>query len=331
MDRQEEDLGMAPKLTRREFSSMLGWLGVGAPLPLLGPTEARMPFKLGIITDEITEDFGHALDFISGHALAWCELRELWGKNLMNLGRQELDRAKQLIETHHLEVSDIASPIFKYNLPEVPAQPEKVDKFGANFTDQDSERLLEKSFELAHFFGTRKIRIFAYLRVRPEDAEKAYPYVRDRLARAAEKAGKSGTTLVLENEPTCNVGTGAELGRILRHIGSPHLRGNWDPANAVVLNETPFPDGYRAVRGLFAHMHAKDVRRDARTGSLTWAPVGGGMLDWRGQIKALVDDNYDGTLSLETHYLRPDRNKEESTRESLDGLLKVIKETTKDE
>jgi hypothetical protein len=29
-------------------------------------------------------------------------------------------------------------------------------------------------------------------------------------------------------------------------------------------------------------------------------------------------------MSLETHYLRADKNKMESTRESLDGLLKLV-------
>src|SRR5437773_11383592 len=136
----------------------------------------------------------------------------------MNAPHEDLRRAKQLIEEHHLQVSDIASPIFKYNLPEVSAQPEPVDQFGASFTDKDSERLLLKSFELAKFLGTRKVRIFAYLRVRPEEAGKAYPIIRGRLAKAAETAGKNGIILVLENEPTCNVGTGKELGRILRDV-----------------------------------------------------------------------------------------------------------------
>ncbi len=285
-----------------------------------------MPFKLGIITDEISDDLGQALDFISKHSLPYCELRDLWKNNLMNAPRADLDRAKKLIADHHLHVSDLASPLFKYNLPEIPAPPEQVDQFGANFSDQDTERLLQKSFELAHFFGTKKVRIFSYLRVRSEDAEKVYPLVRDRLAKAAETARKNGITLVLENEATCNVGTGKELGRILRDVNSPNLRGNWDPGNAVVLNEIPYPDGYKEVRGLFVHMHAKDAQRDPATKRLTWVPVGDGIVDWRGQIKALRKDNYQGTLSLETHYRRPDGNKEESTRESLQGLLKVIKE-----
>ncbi len=317
---------MTPKLTRRDFSTKLALLGLGAACPAPGKSEERMPFKLGIITDEIAEDFGQALDFISHRSLAYCELRDLGKKNIMNASRGDLDRAKQLIEQHHLHVSNIASPIFKYNLPEVPAPPEHVDQFGASFTDKDSEKLLQKSFDLAKFFGTERIRIFAYLRVRPEEAEKAYPIIRARLAHAAETAKKNRIVLVLENEPTCNVGTGKELGRILRDVDSPNLRGNWDPGNVVVLNEVPYPDGYREVRGLFDHMHAKDAKRDPATNEVSWMPVGAGIVDWRGQIKALRDDGYPGTLSLETHYRRADGNKAESTRESLEGLLKIIKE-----
>ena len=114
---------MAHKWTRRDFSSLLAWMGVGAAWPALGISAKSMPFKLGIITDEISEDFEKALDFISHYSLAYCELRDLWKRNIMNAPHEDLRRAKQLIEEHHLQVSDIASPIFKYNLPEVSAQP----------------------------------------------------------------------------------------------------------------------------------------------------------------------------------------------------------------
>jgi L-ribulose-5-phosphate 3-epimerase len=314
-------------LNRRDFSASLAGLGLGFVLGAGGQGEAMAsnsgPFKLGIITDEISEKLEPALDFISSYSLPCCELRDLWGKNIMNSPPADLERARALIERHHLQVSDIASPIMKYNLPEMPALPEKRDTFHANFTDEDTEKLLHQSFKLAEFFGTNKVRIFAYWRV--SDPEKAYPIIRDRLAKAAALAGKNGMVLALENEHTTNVGTGKELGRILRDVNSPHLRGNWDPGNAVMLNEVPYPDGYGEVRGLFAHMHAKDAKKDAKTGKITWAPVGGGFVDWRGQIQALGADGYEGTISLETHYLRPDGNKLESTRESLEGLLRIAR------
>jgi len=280
-------------------------------------------FKLGIITDELTEDLEHALDFEAGYGLHWCELRGMWNKNIMNSPQEDLQRAKTLLGLHKMQVSDIASPIFKWNLPEIPAKAgEQRDTFKANFTEEDSDKLLEQSFRLARFFGTQKVRIFIYWRV--TDPEKAYPHVRDRLARAAQLAARNDMILVLENEHACNVGTGAELGRLLKDVNSVNLRGVWDPGNACMLGEVPYPNGYQAVQGLFAHMHIKDVRKRAQGGKLDWAPVGAGVIDFKGQFQALRRDKYDGTMSLETHYRRADGNKIESTRESLEGLLKVI-------
>ena len=280
-------------------------------------------FKLGIITDEITQNLDEALDFIGHYHLHYCELREIWSKNIMNLSQDELDRAKKAIAGHGIQVSDIGSPIFKWNLPEMPAKAtEARDEFSAKFTEEDGDRLLQQSFKLARFFGTHKVRIFSYWRV--ENPEKAYPMMRDRLAKAAKIASKNDIILVLENEHSCNVGTGKELGRLLKDINSPALRGNWDPGNAAMLDEVPYPDGYEAVKGLYAHVHVKDVRINKSTGKKEWAPVGGGIIDWKGQMQAFHRDGYAGTMSLETHYLRADKNKMESTRESLDGLLKIV-------
>jgi len=311
---------------RREFLKAAGAAWPGLAAGLQGPPDRREAtlFKLGIITEEISQDVDRALDFISSYELGFCELRGLWGKNIMNAPEERLERAKALIAKLRLRVSDIGSPVFKYNLPEMPARPEKRDTFHANFTDQDTQRLLEESFRLAKFFGTEKVRIFSYWRV--DDPEKAYPAVRDRLAKAAELAATNHIILVLENEHECNIGTGKELGRILRDINSPALKGNWDPGNAAMLHEVPYPDGYNQVQGLAAHVHVKDVRKNAKTGKLEWAPVGEGFIDWRGQLKRLRDDGYDGTMSLETHYRRSDGNAMESTRESLEGLFKILKE-----
>ena len=280
-------------------------------------------FKLGIITDELTTQLDEALDFISSYHLQWCELREMFGKNLMNSPKEDLDRARDLLAKHAIQLSEIGSPLFKWNCPQMPAKAnEKRDSFSAAFTEQDADQLLDHSFELARFFGTRMVRIFTFWRV--ADPSKAYPYVRDRMAKAAEVAAKAKIILNIENEHSCNVGTGKELGRLLTEVNSPSLRGVWDPGNATMLGEVPYPDGYEAVKGLFPHMHVKDSRKNATTGKLEWAPVGGGIIDFKGQFQALHRDRYQGTMSLETHYRRPDGNKVESTRESLEGLFKVL-------
>jgi len=314
---------MRTMLTRRNCLK----LPLAAAASRLGAAPAAINFQLGIITDEIAGPLDQALDFISSYRLEWCELREIWDKNIVNSSREDLDRARDLLGKHRIRVSEIASPLFKWNCPQMPAKTgEKRDTFSASFTEDDAEKLLYRSFGLAHFFGTRLVRIFSYWRV--ADPPKAYPYVRDRLAKAAEMAAASNIVLTLENEHECNIGTGAELGRLLREVGSPNLRGVWDPGNAVMLGEVPYPNGYQAVRGLCPHMHIKDVRKNDKTGKLEWAPVGGGVVDFKGQFQALRKDGYDGTLSLETHYRRADGNKVESTRESLEGLLAILKEVS---
>lgn len=310
------------RLTRRDV--LKGAAAVGALSGLAaGTPDPAHGFHLGIITDEVAPDLGEALKFISGYGLHWCELRELWGKNLMILPEADLSRAKGLIAHRGMHVSDIGTPIFKWNMPGAATKPsEKHDFAVGSFTEEDSDVLLNQAFKLARFFGTRKIRIFSYWRA--PDPEKVYPQVRDRLAKAALLAKNNDMVLVLENEHECNVGTGKELGRILRDVNSPALRGVWDPGNAIMLGEVPYPDGYLAVKGLFPHMHIKDARKNVLTGRLEWAPVGGGVIDFKGQFEALRRDKYAGTMSLETHYRRPDGNKMESSRESLLGLLKVV-------
>ena len=280
-------------------------------------------FKLGIITDEITSDLEEALKFSSSFGLHYCELREFWGKTFMNWPQEDLDRAKKLLAQYNIQVSDIGSPIFKWDLPGMPGKNENERATSkGTYSEADSDKMLEQSFKIAHHFDSRKVRIFSYWRV--EDPEKVFTRVSERLAKAAKLAAKNDIILVLENEYSCNVGTGKELGKVIKHVNSPSLRGLWDPGNAAFLGETPFPDGYEACKGTFAHMHVKDAATNPNTGKHAWMAVGGGTIDFKGQFAALRKDGYSGTMSLETHYRRPDGNKMESTRESLEGLLKVI-------
>ena len=92
-------------LTRRDLCKSA--LGCAAAFRLrAGQTNT---FKLGIITDELTGQLEDALPFLTSYHLDWCELREMWGKNIMNLSQEELDRARKLIDSASLKVSDIGS------------------------------------------------------------------------------------------------------------------------------------------------------------------------------------------------------------------------------
>jgi sugar phosphate isomerase/epimerase len=100
-------------------------------------------------------------------------------------------------------------------------------------------------------------------------------------------------------------------------VHHPALRVNWDPGNAYCAGETPYPSGYAALRGRIEHMHFKDARR-LPDGSAEF--VTRGEIDWQGQIQALMQDEYDGYISIETH-LRPKIAGAKSAFDRLSSLI----------
>src|SRR5262245_53430083 len=124
MVRMEQPVGHC--LSRRRFLSELGG-AAGIPLFSCAPANAvvpaavRGPFKLSVITDEISQDLGHALEVASKEfGLGYVELRSLWDKNIINLDEKEIRETRRLVEKFSLQVTDIASPLFKTDFPAAP-------------------------------------------------------------------------------------------------------------------------------------------------------------------------------------------------------------------
>lgn len=284
-----------------------------------------MTFTLSVITDEITNDFGRALEVAAKEfSLGFVELRELWGKNIMALDSKEIDEARRLLERYRLRVSSIASPIFKVDWPGAPTSrfSPKRDQFKAGYTFEQQDELLERGLELARAFNTANVRIFDFWRL---DDQTPYREAIDRrLADAAMKAGKRSVTLLLENEHACNTATAAEAARTLKAVQSPNMKLNWDPGNAAARGETPFPEGYALLpKDRIAYVHCKDIIRK-QDGTTEWMAMGRGVIDYVGQFRALKRDGYRGTLSLETHW-RGAATPEESTRQSMAGMKELLR------
>ena len=154
------------------------------------------------------------------------------------------------------------------------------------------------------------IRVFSYWRT--VDPEKCFDGIVKALSNLAEAAAKEGLIIGLENEHACNIGTAAETARILDVVKHPNLKLVWDPANAMVGGETPFPYGYGLLpKDRIVHVHAKDCHMEGHTP--IWGPLGTRSVDWKGQIAALLADGYSGYLSLETHWPGPNGNKLEGS------------------
>lgn len=283
------------------------------------------PFRLAVINDEISQDFGHACEVASkDFKLHWIEVRGLWNKTLADLDAKEIAEARRILEKNQLRVTDLASPLFKVDWPGAPRSQfsQQRDEFHANFDFNQQEQLLERTIELANVFQTDRIRCFDFWRLADQKPYRAA--INEKLRDATEKCAKSGKILVLENEGSCNTATGVEAAAVLHAIPNKNFMLNWDPGNAEQFGEDAFPKGYDALpKHRIGHCHCKDVavRPD---GKRVWAPVGAGIVDWVGQFRALKKQGYHYGVSLETHW-RGASTPEASSRISMQGLRDTLR------
>jgi len=308
-------------ITRRSLLAGLGAATLAHAARLRAA--AATSFHLSILTDEISQDFGHACEVASrDFGMGWVDLREAGGKNVMNWDAAQIADVKRVLERFNLRVACIASPIFKVDWPGAPKSSfsPKRDEFGASFGFKEQDQLLERAFELTKTFDTDRIRIFDFWRL---DDPKPHRAAIDEVIRgAAAKAAKRGVTLVLENEYACNTATGAEAGRLLGAIPDKALQITWDPGNAQFRDESPFPGGYAAIpKGRIGHVHCKDAAK--KDGKWEWMAMGSGVIDWAGQFRALKADGYRGACTLETHW-RGAGTPEASSRESFAGMKTLL-------
>lgn len=263
--------------------------------------------QLSAITDEISQNFEHALDVLSEYGATGAELRGLWGVNISDLSDDEIARAKSALDSRGIKTVCLAAPFYKCDLDS--AGPAKSSPGAMHLAQprgfEHQMELLRRCIRTAHMFETNLIRVFSFWR------KDAYtPEIESRIIDSFEEpaalAAAEGVVLGLENEHACYVGTGVEAARIVSAVNSPSLKIVWDPGNAFFADETPYPTGYNAVKPWLTHVHIKDGRMSPTADQgvrPVWCVVGEGEIDYVGQFAALKQDGYQGYVSLETHYV----------------------------
>ena len=255
----------------------------------------------------------------------WVELRSLWGKSLLSLKDDQLAEAHKILEKYKLQVTDIASPLFKTDWPGAPRSQygSKGDMHNApEATFKEQDEILEKSIALAKQFKTNKVRCFDFWRL--DDVKPYRDAIDEKLRQVADKAGKQGALLVLENEFECNTATGRESVRTLGAVNSRSLALNWDPGNAVMRGEMDaYPTAWEMLpKGRIHHCHVKNAVKDD-AGKIVWSPTVKGVIDWTGQFRALKAAGFRDAVSLETHW-HGAATPEESSRVSWTGMKKAL-------
>ena len=238
-------------------------------------------FRIGALTDIFSQEVAQAASAMRECGMKGAELRSVGGRNIIEVPDDELNRALESLRENALEVVAIDSMLFKCPLERLDTQ----------------SGLVERSFEIAKRAGARIIRAFSFYRV--AEPESVFERVVDVLQDFADKAGRLGLVVGLENDPCCNIGTAHESAAVLAAIDHWNLQLIWDPANAYLAGEKPSRAGYKVLdTSRIALIHAKDCVLDS--GTPVWTALGDGVIDWQGQIDALAEDGYCGFIHLES-------------------------------
>ena len=106
--------------------------------------------RLGVITDEVTQDFKEALEFAKEFGLDCVELRSTWEKGPFDYTKEDIEKIKALSDEYGIPVAAISSPFFKcdYSEENIKIQNEKFAKL----------------VEYAKILGATKIRCFDFFK-----------------------------------------------------------------------------------------------------------------------------------------------------------------------
>ena len=105
-------------------------------------------YPIAAITDEFSPDIEIATRSMAGLGMTGAELRLVFGKNIMDLTGEELDRAIAIVRGRGLEIVSIASPLLKCVLPNAPEVDSRFqqDIFASKHTFEDQPRLAKRAF-----------------------------------------------------------------------------------------------------------------------------------------------------------------------------------------
>ncbi|MBE6778015.1 MAG: sugar phosphate isomerase/epimerase [Ruminococcaceae bacterium] len=253
------------------------------------------PFKLGVITDEVSQDIFKAAEFAKKHGLTSLEIRSVNNHSPYEITDEDTAEIKRAASENGLEIAAISSPLFKCDFNDESAREEHIEGF-------------KKCVKIAKELGATMVRGFDFWASGISLDERAKAF-----APIAEICENENITCVIEFDPSVHSSTAALAAELIRKINHPHIKALFDPGNLPFAdaNTPPFPDAYNQLKPNIKHIHIKDTT--CIDGKPDCLKIGDGMVDYLGLFKQLAKDGYSGHIMLETHY----RKNVELTEEQL--------------
>ena len=253
----------------------------------------NIPFKLGVITDEVTQDIFEAAQFCKKHGLECMEVRSVNDHSPFDFTDQDIADINAAAKKYDLSVCAISAPLFKCDFEDDAAIASHIENF-------------EKCAMRANQIGAKMIRGFDFW-----DSGVSLEKRAEKYKNIAQICQKYDIICVIEADPSVHSNTPHKTAELVKAIDSPYIKVLFDPGNEVWVNEKASDDAYMAVKPYLAHIHIKDA--DIIGGKPDGVKIGAGLVDYKTLFARLIDDEYCGNVMLETHY----RKNVELTEEQL--------------
>lgn len=231
--------------------------------------------------DEIAEDLKTQIEVIKKLGISHIEMRGVNGKPLVEHSLEEVKEVKRQLDENQIKLSSIGSPIGKILITE---------DFEEHF------ELYKKTVEIAKIMETPYIRMFSFFIPEGEEPEKYKNQVFERLQKFADYARDHQVVLLHENEKEIYGDNAKRCLEIMQEFYGEHFKAVFDFANFVQCNQDT-REAYQLLKPYISYIHIKDAK--AESGIVVPAGYGDGNVEEI--LKSLLEEGYEGFLSLEPH------------------------------
>lgn len=231
--------------------------------------------------DEIAEDLKTQIEVIKKLGISHIEMRGVNGKPLVEHSLEEVKEVKRQLDENQIKLSSIGSPIGKILITE---------DFEEHF------ELYKKTVEIAKIMETPYIRMFSFFIPEGEEPEKYKSQVFERLQKFADYARDHQVVLLHENEKEIYGDNAKRCLEIMQEFYGEHFKAVFDFANFVQCNQDT-REAYQLLKPYISYIYIKDAK--AESGIVVPAGYGDGNVEEI--LKSLLEEGYEGFLSLEPH------------------------------
>ncbi|HWA82982.1 MAG TPA: sugar phosphate isomerase/epimerase family protein [Fimbriimonadaceae bacterium] len=232
--------------------------------------------------DEISGDLDVQLRTMKRLDVEALDLRTAFGKNVLQLSDEEIDRVAEAAKAHGLRIQSVSSPVNKV----------RYSPAGAG----EELKKLERAAQIANRLGIRRIRIFSP-ETDPEGGDAAWPEVKAWMADQVALAKEKDVLLMHENDGRFFGAFPANARRLLEAFHGEHFRAIFDFGNSVLIGCRTMRDWFPWLLPYLDTLHIKD----ASISQERFVASGEGDGEMVEAFRFLFGLGWAGPLTLEPH------------------------------